>query len=128
MNSSTIETIKIKYTTSGNEEIKMLSSNHLMQLFSFIGILNLLLVHLSESAPVVTTNQVEASKLETLPKLKRDSRAKMTALELLDSQETGYLPSAYQATDSDYGYDSGKNTYGKQAADWSLYDQGMLSV
>lgn len=98
-------------------------SNHLLQLISFIGILNLLLANLAESAPVVATSQLEATKSEALPKLKRDSRAKVTALELLDSQETGYLPNAYQ-TDSDYGYDSGKNTYGKQAADWSLYDQG----
>lgn len=102
-------------------------SNHLLQLISFIGVLNLLLANLAESAPVVATSKLESSKSEALPKLKRDSRAKMTALELLDSQETGYLPNAYQ-TDSDYGYDSGKNTYGKQAADWSLYDQGRCRL
>lgn len=48
----------------------------------------------------------------------------------LEPQETaGYhSPAGYQSavTDSDYGYDSGKNSYGKQASDWSLYDQGKL--
>jgi hypothetical protein len=58
-------------------------------------------------------------------KVKRDSKAKASSAEL-DTQETGhYLPQAYpSATESDYGYDSGKNSYGKQASDWSLYDQG----
>lgn len=72
----------------------------------------------SEPAPAATS----AAKA-TGQKFKRDSQAKVTSLEL-DTQETGYLPGGYQSADSDYGYDSGKNSYGKQASDWSLYDQG----
>lgn len=71
-------------------------------------------------------------------KLKRET--KLSALEHLDSQETfdyHHLPpappqvhhSSYPApastAESDYGYDAGKNSYGKQASDWSLYDQGL---
>lgn len=97
-------------------------SSHLIHLVSIIGTLNLAFI-LSESAPVGS----ESSKPATLPKLKRDSRAKVTSLEL-DTQETGYLPPAYQTADSGYGYDAGKNTYGKQASDWSLYDQGEICI
>lgn len=74
-------------------------------------------------------NPVAAESSSAIPddhaptKLKRDARAKVTSLEL-DTQETGYLPSAYDQIDSDHGYDAGKNSYGKQASDWSLYDQG----
>lgn len=123
-----------------------------IKLVSFVCILNLV-VAISESAPAMTSESsslaaenVEISKIQpnqpvvapvieaaaaistgqtpTGAKLKRDSRAKLTSLEL-DTQETGhYLPGAYQAQDSDYGYDAGKNSYGKQASDWSLYDQG----
>lgn len=115
-----------------------MSPNHLLvQLVSIVGTLQLTLI-LSEAAPVETlaaptaplvthTINPASAAAPTLPKLKRDSRAKVTSLEL-DSQETGYLPTAYQATDSDYGYDAGKNTYGKQASDWSLYDQGEFLV
>lgn len=56
-------------------------------------------------------------------KLKRDTKSRASELEL-DTQETGYLPSAYHTADQDYAYDAGKNAYGKQASDWSLYDQG----
>lgn len=58
----------------------------------------------------------------TPAQIKRDSKAKITEYEL-DSQETGYLPSVH-SVDSGYGHDSGKNAYGKQASDWSVYDQG----
>ena len=59
-------------------------------------------------------------------KVKRDSKDLKPSSTELDTQETGhYLPSAYpSATESEYGYDAGKNNYGKQASDWSLYDQG----
>lgn len=60
---------------------------------------------------------------------KRDIGSKTVESDQLETQETGYLPPpAYQSTDSDYGYDSGKNVYGKQGSDWSLYDQGELKI
>jgi hypothetical protein len=64
-----------------------------------------------------------AVSIGTHQKIKRESKPSTSELE---TQETGhYLPSAYpSATESDYGYDAGKNSYGKQASDWSLYDQG----
>lgn len=115
-------------------------SPQFIQLVAFVATLNYLLVIIGDAAPTETVaNKMEAA-VESKPlaailptassptaaqKLKRDSRAKVTSLEL-DTQETGYLPTGYQSTDSDYGYDSGKNTYGKQASDWSLYDQGRL--
>lgn len=60
--------------------------------------------------------------------VKRDSPTKASSVEL-EPQETGhFLPDAgyphTQTADSGYGYDAGKNAYGKQASDWSLYDQG----
>lgn len=63
------------------------------------------------------------------PKVIRDVSSSLRGLDHLDVQETGYLPhpGGYQSTDSDYGYDSGKNAYGKQASDWSLYDQGKFA-
>lgn len=69
-----------------------------------------------------------SGETETLARLKRAGLAGAKS-DHLESQETaaGYhgLPGGYSsATDSDYGYDSGKNSYGKQASDWSLYDQG----
>lgn len=80
-----------------------------------------------EAAAPETSPAVAAAAAAPAPtKLKRDSRAKVTSLEL-DTQETGYLPTGYQSADSDYGYDAGKNSYGKQASDWSLYDQGKLT-
>lgn len=79
--------------------------------------------HVEPAAAAAATAEVAAI---APTKLKRDSRAKVTSLEL-DTQETGYLPGGYQSADSDYGYDSGKNSYGKQASDWSLYDQGKFT-
>lgn len=109
----------------------------MVRLVSIIGTLNLV-VTLSETAPTLTAADATVvaseaaapqfgSRLAATPKIKRDSKAKVTSLEL-DSQETGYLPGGYQqsSADSDYGYDAGKNTYGKQASDWSVYDQGKL--
>lgn len=107
--------------------VDTLRSNQLIHLISIIGTLNLAAA-LAESAPIVESNAASSvvhHQLESSPKIKRDSKAKVASLEL-DTQETGYLQPAYQATDSDYGYDSGKNTYGKQASDWSLYDQGKF--
>lgn len=78
----------------------------------------------SHEAPIKQERSVEISSSVDSAKLNPDFKARVASLEL-DTQETGYLPSAYpSATESDYGYDSGKNTYGKQASDWSLYDQG----
>lgn len=112
--------------------------SYLIHVVSIVGTLNLVVI-LSESAPtpvksplakpapaIITTISNPLASSVTNSKLKRDTRAKMATLEL-DTQETGYMPAAYQATDSDYGYDAGKNTYGKQASDWSLYDQGRYS-
>ena len=70
-------------------------------------------------------HSLEPESTSLSQKVKRDSTVKSESSEL-DTQETGhYLPSAYpSATESEYGYDAGKNNYGKQASDWSLYDQG----
>lgn len=82
----------------------------------------------SHEAPVKHERSVEISSSVDSAKLNPDFKARLASVEL-DTQETGYLPSAYpSATESDYGYDSGKNTYGKQASDWSLYDQGKFNV
>lgn len=98
----------------------MVPDYYFIRFLTVVGALNLVIVT-SESASISAT---KSHLLEDkLPKLKRDSRAKVSTLEL-DTQETGYLPGAYQSTDSGYGYDAGKNSYGKQASDWSLYDQG----
>jgi len=100
--------------------------DRIAQMVSIFGAMNIYLAILSESVPISRTKIVD-SKTEVLPKVKgRDVSDKVVALEL-DTQETGYLPPAYQATDSDYGYDAGKNTFGKQASDWSLYDQGKFA-
>lgn len=107
--------------------------NKLIHLVSLLNTLNFIVVILSGAgADSASLNQLSSSSntnepSKTLPKLKRDSRAKVTSLEL-DTQETGYLPPAYQTADSGYGYDAGKNTYGKQASDWSLYDQGKCDI
>lgn len=75
-------------------------------------------------APVTVHKSMEApDAILASPKVSR--AVKVSGPAELDTQETGYLPSSYpSATESDYGYDAGKNTYGKQASDWSLYDQG----
>ena len=120
--------------------------NRLIHLLTIVA--TIVLGLLSEAAPTISTDvktlsatsggqpleqqqavepaSVGAAISPATTKIKRDSKSKVTALEL-DTQETGYLPAAYSAADSDYGYDSGKNSYGKQASDWSLYDQGKLS-
>lgn len=121
-----------------------------MKICTLIGTVNLLII-LSEAAPthdveplsdqgktsitnnhdipqatsVVQKSPVEASPQPNAPESVILSRVSKVSPSELETQETGYLPSAYpSATESDYGYDSGKNTYGKQASDWSLYDQG----
>lgn len=94
--------------------------DYLIRMLTVFGALNLVILT-SESASISATNSHSLDS--KLPKLKRDSRAKVSTVEL-DTQETGYLPTAYQTADSGYGYDAGKNSYGKQASDWSLYDQG----
>lgn len=73
--------------------------------------------------PLVAINSQQKVIASLTNKTKRDShsQAAETSLEL-DTQET-FLPGSYNK-DTDYGYDSGKNSYGKQASDWSLYDQG----
>lgn len=77
-----------------------------------------------EDTKAISSAQDHSSSLT-----KRDVKTtKSSAEDQLDTQETGYLPPpAYHSTDSDYGYDAGKNVYGKQASDWSLYDQGEFS-
>lgn len=118
----------------------------LIQLVSIIAATLNFIVILGDGAPaaeVAKTTIVEATSnsqqqpveiQRKLPatlsnKIKRDSQNQVEAAESsiveLDTQETGFgLPGHYNKADSDYGYDSGKNTYGKQASDWSLYDQG----
>lgn len=79
----------------------------------------------TDSANVVDPEAPSASGDHVAPVAKRDIKSTVTHDDQLDTQETGFLPPpAYHNTDSDYGYDSGKNSYGKQASDWSLYDQG----
>lgn len=90
---------------------------------------------LVQEAPLVaiTVPLSGAAAVSNPTKLKRDSRAKLTSLEL-DTLETGFLhphlhpdppyPLSAGTKDSGYDYDSGKNSYGKQASDWTLYDQG----
>lgn len=106
-------------------------ANHLIQMVSISVALNCLVVVFNEAAPTVEVaaaasgQQQFGARIAPVPKIKRDSKAKVTSMEL-DTEETGYLPHSggYQKADNDYGYDAGKNTYGKQASDWSLYDQG----
>lgn len=62
---------------------------------------------------------------------KQPSAASLT--DHLETQETGYLhngPAPYSHSPAEGGYNYDKNAYGKQAADWSLYDQGkwFLSI
>lgn len=89
----------------------------------------------SNSASPAASEQHEQHSLEPVStsvsqKVKRDSKVQPSSAAELDTQETGhYLPSAYpSATESEYGYDAGKNNYGKQASDWSLYDQGQFHI
>lgn len=118
-----------------------------LQLISVLGATLHLLVLLANSAPTPATQATSATSsagaaeplrqpvvpsaaessetIAAAPKSKRELPLKTIEQLELESQETGYLPAAYK-TDSDYGYDSGKNAYGKQASDWSLYDQGRL--
>lgn len=79
------------------------------------------------STPSVKVLQTEATEQLANSSPSQGNRVlRSTAHSELDTQETGFhLPQAYpSAVESDYGYDSGKNAYGKQASDWSLYDQG----
>lgn len=104
-------------------------ASHIIRLVSVVGLINLLIACQSCSgAPATLGEKFESSRIEPTPKLKRDSKAELASLEL-DTQETGYLgsPDVYQnaGADVDYGYGlANKNSYGKQASDWSLYDQG----
>lgn len=118
------------------------TSISLFQFVSVVGTTLNLVVLLANSAPTPTTSPAsattttattstkqpvtagETSQQGALAKSKRELPLKTIEQLELETQETGYLPAAYK-TDSDYGYDSGKNSYGKQASDWSLYDQGM---
>lgn len=81
-------------------------------------------VHKSLEASAVVSNAASNADADSF-KPKRAAESRLSGAEL-ETQETGYhLPPAYpSAHESDYGYDSGKNSYGKQASDWSLYDQG----
>lgn len=85
--------------------------------------------------PQATSNNDQPIQSNLAAKTKRETT--LSATEHLDTQETldyhhltppVHHHSSYQApattAESDYGYDSGKNAYGKQASDWSLYDQG----
>lgn len=122
--------MRLSETQSIVKNHKMIMLKHLLlQCISMAGALSLAITCVDsaplESAPGSASSSLESVLGDSLPKIKRDSTVKMSQAEL-DSQETGhYLPDpGYQTTDTGYGYDSGKNAYGKQASDWSLYDQG----
>lgn len=123
-----MQPITIDQQTTGRNR-KMLK--HLLIHYIPVACMLSLAIAGAHAAALGATGSVASSSIDNLSgspelvKARRDSAAKLGQVEL-DSQETGhYLPDpGYQSTDSGYGYDSGKNAYGKQASDWSLYDQG----
>lgn len=81
---------------------------------------------INDNSPTILNSKI---KRDTNNAVKDAVKEGSSSSDHLDTQETGYLhnPAPYHTSDSDYGYDSGKNAYGKQASDWSQYDQGEFN-
>lgn len=83
----------------------------------------------SSSSAIGSSRSIASPSLsdidETPSSMTKVSPKETQLVDHLQTQETGYLHGhapSYHSPDNGYQYD--KNAYGKQAQDWSLYDQG----